>query len=133
MKPMTRQQALDKLASAPFGRVVFTQHAMPALRPVNHVVHEGQVIIRSHPSSAITAQAGHGGATVVLYQADSIDPVTRTGWSVTVTGLARLVEDPAQAARYKGMVLPWTAGDMSNVISIDPEIVTGFELAEGPG
>ena len=32
MKPMTRQQALDKLASAPFGRVVFTEHAMPARR-----------------------------------------------------------------------------------------------------
>jgi len=127
---MTRQQALARLAGAAFGRVVFTQHAMPALRPVNHVVHDGRIIIRSHPDSAITARADHGRGTVVLYEADDIDPVTRTGWSVIVTGLARLVDDPAQAARYKDMVLPWAAGNMSNVISIDPEIVTGFELTE---
>jgi pyridoxamine 5'-phosphate oxidase-like protein len=133
MKPMTRQQALDKLASAAFGRVVFTQHAMPALRQVNHVIHNGRIIIRSHPDSAITAHADHGRGTVVLYEADDIDPRTRTGWTVTVTGLARLVENPAQAARYKTMVLPWIGGNMSDVISIDPEIVTGFELTETAG
>lgn len=33
MRPLTRQQALQKLASAQFGRVVFTQHVMPAIRP----------------------------------------------------------------------------------------------------
>jgi nitroimidazol reductase NimA-like FMN-containing flavoprotein (pyridoxamine 5'-phosphate oxidase superfamily) len=133
MKPMTRQQALDKLASAAFGRVVFTQHAMPALRQVNHIVQDGQIIIRSHPDSAITAHADHGQGTVVLYEADDIDTRTRTGWSVTVTGRARLIEDPAQAARYKTMVLPWVAGNMSNVIGIEPEIVTGFELMERTG
>ena len=129
MMPMTRQQALDKLASAAFGRVVFTQHAMPALRHVNHVVHAGRIIVRSHPDSAITAAAGHGPGTVVLYQADDIDPRTRAGWTVTVTGLARLIEDPAQAARYKDMLHPWMA-NMSNVISIEPRIVTGFELTQ---
>jgi hypothetical protein len=49
LKPMTRQQALDKLASAPFGRVVFTEHALPALRQVNHLIDHGRIIIRSHP------------------------------------------------------------------------------------
>lgn len=45
----------------------------------------------------------------MLYEADDISPRTRTGWGATVTGLARLVEDSAQAARYKTMVLPWVA------------------------
>ena len=128
LKPMSRQQALDKLASAPFGRVVFTEHAMPALRQVNHLVDHGRIIIRSHPDSALTNRADHGHGVVLLYEADDIDPLTRTGWSVTVTGLARLIEDPVQAAHYKELLHPWVAGNMSAVISIDTEIVNGFEL-----
>src|SRR5260370_14713146 len=118
MKPMTRQQALDKLAGAAFGRVVFTERAMPALRQVNHLLDNGRIIIRSSPDSAITSRANHGHGSVVLYAADSIDQVTRTGRSVTVTGLARLIQDPEQAARYKEMLHPRVAGHMTNVISI---------------
>lgn len=130
MRPLTRQQALQKLASAQFGRVVFTQHAMPAIRPVNHLLHDGRVIIRSHDDSAITNRAGQGQGSVVVYEADDIDPLTRTGWSVTVTGLAHVVEDPAQIARYQEALRPWVSGTMNTVISIDAEFVTGFELVE---
>jgi Pyridoxamine 5'-phosphate oxidase len=128
LKPMTRQQALDKLASAPFGRVVFTEHALPALRQVNHLIDHGRIIIRSHPDAAITNRADHGRGSVVLYQADDIDPHTRTGWSVTVTGLAHRIQDPVQAAHYKQLLHPWVAGNMSEVISMDAEIINGFEL-----
>jgi len=130
MKPMTRQQAMDKLANAEYGRVVFTQHAMPAIRPVNHLVSDGRIIIVSHDDSAITAHAGHERGNVVVYEADQIDPRTRTGWSVTVTGLARQVEDPALVARYQQALRPWVAGAMDVVIGIGTDIVTGFELTE---
>lgn len=130
MKPMTRRQALDKLASAEYGRIVFTQHAMPAIRPVNHVLCDGRIIILSHDGSAIAARADHGRGNVVVYEADQIDPRTRTGWSVMVTGFARIVEDPALIARYQQALRPWVAGSKNTVIGIDTDIVTGFELAE---
>jgi hypothetical protein len=130
MKPMTRQQALDKLAAAEYGRVVFTQHAMPAIRPVNHLLSDGRIIILTHDDSAIAARADHGRGNVVVYEADQIDPSTRTGWSVTVTGLARLVEDPALIARYQKALRPWIAGAIGTVIGIGTDIVTGFELTE---
>jgi hypothetical protein len=130
MKPMTRQQALDKLAGAEYGRVVFTQHAMPAIRPVNHLLSDGRIIIFAHDDSAIAARADHGRGNVVVYEADQIDPRTRTGWSVTVTGLARLVEDPALIARYQQALRPWIAGAIGIVIGIGTDIVTGFEFTE---
>jgi hypothetical protein len=130
MKPMTRQQALDRLAGAEYGRVVFTQHAMPAIRPVNHLLSDGRIIILSHDDSAIAARADHGRGNVVVYEADQIDPRTRTGWSVTVTGLARLVEDPALIARYQQALRPWIAGAIGIVIGIGTDIVTGFEFTE---
>jgi hypothetical protein len=66
----------------------------------------------------------------VVYEADQIDPRTRTGWNVTVTGLARIVENPALIARYQQALKPWAAGPKNTVIGIDADIATGFELTE---
>jgi Pyridoxamine 5'-phosphate oxidase len=126
MKPMNRQQALRKLGSVPIGRIVFTRRAMPVISPVVHLLDNDQIIIRSHEGSAIAAGQGQG--AVVVYEADELDPITRTGWSVMVTGLARLVTDPGVAARYRQALRPWVAGPMNHVIGIDPQIITGFEL-----
>lgn len=107
---------------------------MPAIRPVNHLLRDGRIIIRTHDDSAITGRADHGGGNVVMFEADQIDPRTRTGWNVTVTGLAHLIEDPALITRYQQALRPWVAGTMNTLISIDAQIVTGFELtAYGTG
>jgi hypothetical protein len=58
-------------------------HAMPAIRPVNHLIDGRTIIIRSHLGSAITGHASADGA-VVCYQADDIDPVRHTGWSAII-------------------------------------------------
>lgn len=127
--PLTRRQALSKLAVAPFGRVIFTQHAMPALEHVSHVVSRGQIVIRSHPGAAITTHAVTDHGTVVLYQADDINPATGAGWTVTATGLAHLITDPAQAAAYCDLLRPWAADERADIITISPGIVTGFQLS----
>lgn len=133
MRQMTREQALRRLGSVPIGRIVFTRHALPVIRPVNHLLDNGQVIIRSHEGSAIAAATDHGEGTVVVYEADDLDPVTRTGWSVMVTGLARLITDPGQKSRYQKTLRPWIAAPMSHVVRIDPQIVSGFELIADEG
>jgi len=113
------------------GRIVFTQRAMPAIRPVNHLVDDQTIIIRSNLGSAIVGRAaedaGTGGA-VVSYEADDLDPVRHTGWSVIATGMARLVRDPAASARYQQLLEPWVAGQMDYVIAIEPQIITGLRL-----
>lgn len=128
MNELTPSEAMDRLGSVPFGRIVFTWQALPAVRPVNHLVDNGQVIIRSHEGSAIVTAVGGDRGTVVAYEADHLDPYSRTGWSVVVTGLARVVDDPQRAARYREALQPWLAGEMDSVISIDARVITGFEL-----
>lgn len=109
------------------GRVVFTMNALPAIRPVNHVVDGQTIIIRSHLGSAITGHASRDGA-VVCYEADEIDPDRHTGWSVMATGIARLVRDPERAERYGRALVPWAAGTMDQVITIAPQTLTGIRL-----
>lgn len=133
MIPLTRRQSLARLAAAPYGRVIFTQRAMPAVRHVNHLLRDGLIIIRSQHDAAITARASAGSGAVVLFQADDIDPAARTGWTVTVTGLALPVTDPDQAAAYRERLRPWIAGSRSDIISITADIVIGFELAPVTG
>jgi len=124
---LTSAEAWRLLAGVSLGRVVFTQHAMPAIRPVNHVTDGHTIIIRSHPGSAIAAYAGTGDGAVVCYEADDIDPARHTGWSVIATGMARLLGGEA-AARYSQRLEPWAAGRRDHVIEIRPQIITGIRL-----
>jgi len=130
MLELTPAESWQLLAGVTLGRIVFTQHAMPAIRPVNHLVDDQAIIIRSHLGSAITARTGVRDGIVVCYEADELDPVRHTGWSVIATGMARLVHDPAAVSRYKQLLEPWATGRMDYVIAIKPQIITGIRLLE---
>lgn len=121
------------LGAVPIGRVVFTEHALPAIRPVNHLVDGDTVIIRSTLGSALAGAALAEGGIVVAYEADRIDLAARTGWSVVVTGTARLVLDPAEIARYESLLRPWVDTAMDCVIRIQAELVAGYELVATDG
>ncbi|MGV9899629.1 pyridoxamine 5'-phosphate oxidase family protein, partial [Streptomyces tendae] len=42
------EEALALLGSVSLGRVVFTRQALPTIRPVNHVLDDGDIVIRTH-------------------------------------------------------------------------------------
>jgi hypothetical protein len=90
-------EAIRLLASVGYGRVVFTLNALPAIRPVNHLVDEGRIIIRARLTSAISAAVRSSDGVVVAYEADSIDPHARAGWSVVVAGRAQPSRIPARS------------------------------------
>ena len=124
---LPRDEALRLLASVPFGRVVFTARALPAVRPVNHLVDGSRIIIRTSLGSALSTDVDNIG-TVVAYEADEIDPVTRQGWSVVVVGRAVPVTDGALSAHYRQALQPWAAGQRDEVIAISTDMVTGYRL-----
>jgi starvation-inducible outer membrane lipoprotein len=60
-------------------------------------------------STRATSSCGHRGVDVVLkaaagkvvaYAADVIDPRTYVGWSVTLTGMAQMIDSPAEMERF---------------------------------
>ncbi|MBP0452606.1 MULTISPECIES: pyridoxamine 5'-phosphate oxidase family protein [unclassified Kitasatospora] len=132
--PVERAEALRLLGGAPFGRIVFTARALPAIRPVNHLLVDDEIVIRTHDGAALTMEAlgADAAGVVVAYEADAIDPLTRLGWSVVVTGYARPVTDPGQLARYRALLSPWVASAMDHTVAIRPDLVTGYRLTEDP-
>jgi hypothetical protein len=123
-------EALRLLGSVSMGRIVFTDKALPTVRPVNHIMDDGYIVIRTHESAALTPYTGHSGGpgVVVAYEADAIDPDTHLGWSVVVTGYAELVTDERELERYKAVLRPWVEQTMDHAVRIRPGLVTGIRL-----
>jgi nitroimidazol reductase NimA-like FMN-containing flavoprotein (pyridoxamine 5'-phosphate oxidase superfamily) len=132
LNQLSRSTSLKLLGSVSIGRLVFTHEALPAIRPVNHLVEGESIVVRATAGAAITSAAGRDGA-VVAYEADAIDPETQLGWSVIIVGTARLLTDERAAARYRARLRPWISEVADDVIMISADIVTGYRLVpEGP-
>ncbi len=130
LRQLSRTRALELLGSVNLGRLVFTHQALPAVRPVNHLVECESIIVRATAGAAIISAANRHGV-VVAYEADSIDPGSHGGWSVIVVGTARLLTDDSAAARYRARLRPWVSGPVDDVITISSDLVTGYELVPG--
>lgn len=132
MNELGRAEALRLLGGVSIGRIVFTEHAMPAIRPVNHLLDDGVIVIRSHAGTALLSSVD----SVVAYEADHVEPGEHSvSWSVIVTGILRRVTDPHVIARYEQLLLPWVDRAMDQVLWLRPEIITGFALTpltDGP-
>jgi hypothetical protein len=131
MAQLDRAEALRLLASVSLGRIVFTQHALPAVRPVNHLMDGDDIIVRLHEGATLASIVAPTDATgvVVAYEADVIDPETHIGWSVVVTGYARRVTDPGELARFATRMHPWIDHPAMNAaLRIRPDLVTGMQL-----
>lgn len=125
---LARGESMDLLGSVSFGRIVFSQQALPAIRPVNHLVDNGDIIIRSSLGASVVKAADTVNGVVVAYEADSIDPADHRGWSVIVTGTAHLIRDAALVKRYDTMLYSWVAGQKDHFIRIHPQMISGIRL-----
>jgi len=130
LEQLTRTQALELLSSVPIGRLVFTHQALPAIRPVNHLVEGESVIVRATSGAAITSAAGRTGV-VVAYEADDIDAVAQLGWSVIIVGTARLLTGEIAAEHYRSRLTPWLSDALDDVITISADVVTGYRMVAG--
>jgi len=125
---LSHAEAMRLLASVEYGRVIFTLHALPAVRPVNHVVDKGRIIIRTRLTTAIsTVVASADSGVVVAYEADDFDSQSQSGWSVVATGWAHRVNDPGQVSRCERLLHPWV-NRADTVLAIEPDFVTGFRI-----
>lgn len=69
-----RDEAMRLLASVDHGRVVFTRAALPAIRPVNHLVVDGRVIGRTRLTAkvSVAVRSSADAGVVVAYEATTL-------------------------------------------------------------
>jgi uncharacterized protein len=125
-----RAESLRLLASVPVGRLILTVGALPTVRPMNFLVIDELIMLRT---AADTTVSRHVDRTIVAFEADELDGLSGSGWSVTVTGRAKLVTDPAAIARYRAAPLtPWASGEREHFVTITTELVEGRRIVRTP-
>jgi nitroimidazol reductase NimA-like FMN-containing flavoprotein (pyridoxamine 5'-phosphate oxidase superfamily) len=120
--------ALGLLGHEEFGRVAFVSEGLPTIRPLNHVVVEGLIIIHTGHHTAFAQAVLADPGVHVAYQADAIDKHTRLGWSVLVAGTAADVTDSRRTESLGPRVHSWLQRPLDTVIAITPQEVTGLRL-----
>ncbi len=122
LQALSRRESIELLSGQLVGRVVFTQSALPAVVPVTFAVLHDAVVLRTAEGTRLAAAADRG---VLAFEADEIDPVARTGWSVVVTGIAEVVSDRDRRAHIRAVVEPFAPGDNDVCIRLPLTMVTG--------
>jgi nitroimidazol reductase NimA-like FMN-containing flavoprotein (pyridoxamine 5'-phosphate oxidase superfamily) len=131
MNPTNELQTLDfkeclpLLRAQAFGRLVFTEQALPAIRLVNYSLYNGQIALRLGRSPWVPRLD----RTVVAFEVDDVDKDSHTGWSVVVIGKARLVLDIDELVTLSDPTTrSWVPGPRDQVLCVDMEQVTGRRL-----
>ncbi|MFH8447722.1 pyridoxamine 5'-phosphate oxidase family protein [Streptomyces fungicidicus] len=129
-RELGRQECLRLMARVPVGRIVFTRRALPAVLPVNFRLDaDGAVLLRTAADSELVRAVD---GAVVAFEADDIDPARQAGWSVVVTGPARVVTDTAERRRLAvAGPVSWAPSAREVFIRVESELVTGRELVPG--
>lgn len=125
---LNRAQCLDLLRGTSIGRVVLSVNCLPIALPVNVVVHDENVVfstdIGSKHDAAVEGQ-------VVSIEADEIDLMYRTGWSVLVTGVAQLVTNLADIEWARARLQPWAPGLHQFLVKVPSTLISGRRLVWG--
>lgn len=135
MKPLYElgyDECLELLRSRSFGRVAIVAPDGPQIVPVNHVVHEGAVYVRTTPYNALGT---YGRNTLVAFEVDHCDDSEQVGWSVVARGRCRDVQDPAEIRRVDdlGGPVPWASGQRTLLLVLECRELTGRRIAPHAG
>jgi uncharacterized protein len=130
---LREEECLSLLSEARIGRVGVSVHALPAVFPVNFVLHAGAIYFLTAEGTKLwAARTG----TVLAFEVDDFDPQGEVGWSVLVVGRASEVTDPDERADVLAAGLqPAAPGDRHHLVRLAIELVSGrafgFRTDEG--
>ncbi|HEX6395512.1 MAG TPA: pyridoxamine 5'-phosphate oxidase family protein [Acidimicrobiales bacterium] len=113
----------EMLATQSIGRVAFALEGQVEIFPVNYAIDGDAIIFRTNVGRKYTgAKVGE-----VAFEADSLDPVSKSGWSVVIHGSSRDATQLESAERPLGCQ-PW-AGPKEFLVRITPRGISGRRVS----
>lgn len=124
---LDRAECLALLRQATIGRVGVSIGALPSVLPVNFRLVDETVVFRTGAGSKLDA-ATRG--AVIAFEADAVDPVDHTGWSVVVTGIAEELDPAEWADPIMASAIPrWAPEGDARLVALSTEVVSGRRIA----
>lgn len=125
---LTEEECLLRLHRGGIGRVALSVRALPAIFPVNYTMLDGDIVFRTGPGTKLDAALR---GTVVAFEVDDADPLSHTGWSVMVVGVARPISDPGELRRAQALPLrPWADHGRDTFVRLQTGCVSGRQLVQ---
>lgn len=125
------EQACRRLLNvAPYGRLAFTEGALPMVLPVTYTV-RGEDVIASLVGVEVDRVIR---GAIVAFEVDSYDPQTQDGWCVSVIGPARPITSPGLIAELNELgFAPYTpnVGAGRHYVAIQIAVLRGRRLRVG--
>lgn len=122
---LTERECRERLERAHIGRIAVTLGALPAIFPVNYAMLDGDVVFMTGEGTKLRAASRNA---VLAFEIDAYDPLTRSGWSVLVVGMASELEGEARETATRLPLEPWARGDRDHYISISTDFVSGRRI-----
>jgi nitroimidazol reductase NimA-like FMN-containing flavoprotein (pyridoxamine 5'-phosphate oxidase superfamily) len=129
LEVLEREECLRLLRTATLGRLATTMGALPVVLPVNFRLVGEAIVFRTGAGTKLEAATRDA---VVAFEADDIEPISHTGWSVLVTGIARELTDPAELdAATQANIPHWAPSDDGRIVEVSTEMVSGRRIVPG--
>jgi nitroimidazol reductase NimA-like FMN-containing flavoprotein (pyridoxamine 5'-phosphate oxidase superfamily) len=126
LEVLPRAECLSLLRRATIGRVAISVDALPAVLPVNFSLIGEDIVFRTNPGAKMDAAMANN---VIAFEADDVDPVYHTGWSVLVQGMASEVIEPDQVAEMrKAPLRAWAGNGWDHFVRIPTDQVSGRRI-----
>jgi uncharacterized protein len=125
---LTTAECRELLDRHHFGRLGFMDAVgvLPAIIPVNYLLDEDKVVIRTDAGSKLNAALR---GAPVAFEVDSVDETYEIGWSVVVRGRAEEVTDEDKLAELRQTpLLAWHPGPNPRYVRINASQVSGRRI-----
>jgi len=115
---LSERECWELLATASVGRLALSVRALPLILPVQYYL-DGRRLAVCLGHRALPERALDG--TIIAFAADSIDPVTRSGWLVHVQG---------KSVFPSGLRIDTDCGSpaAAQVVEIEPGTISGHRM-----
>lgn len=127
---LSADECRELLATQQVGRVAYVTPQGPRIVPVNFVLREGRIELRTTSYSELATYAP---GEAVAFEVDVLDREHEAGWSVIVTGRCeRALEEFGAVFSSPGesSATPWAGGRRPMVLRIEPTAVSGRRVGE---
>jgi hypothetical protein len=122
LQTLTTEQCETHLSVGGVGRIVYSSGRGPVALPVNFEYTQGEVVFSTDDAKAAAVEARN----IVGFEVDRVDEAVSEGWSVIVTGQARLITDPEEHQRLASLdLVGWAGGNRHSLVAITPDEITG--------
>jgi uncharacterized protein len=125
---LDRAECEQLLASRNVGRLGVVVDGQPYVIPVHYATPGGGVIVFRAALRSLLMEAS---LREVAFEVDDAQPKTRTGWFVTVIGVARDIADAIDETSVSLRELPiveWSSEDRPEWFKVEPRELIGLRL-----